>query len=327
MPFQHVVDDPSRDAIFLVLRINDGHEEHVRSVLDEYKDLVKSVAFRNPEAKLFSVLGIGYDAWPRLTSAPRPSLLSPFEEIKGPQHTAPATEGDLLLHLRAEEFDMCHEMARVLLRRFGDSVSIVDETHGFKYFDRRDLLGFVDGSANPIPDNAYGNVFLGDEADYPGGTYVTVQKYIHDIDAWDKMNTEAQENVVGRTKLDNVELTADKKPADSHVAVNEHDGRMYRENMVFSNFRNGKTGTYFIGYVCDPERIMKRLRKMFTGDPEGKFTHDRILDFSTALTGTNFFVPGVKMMDDFKDLPQAQSPKGSVSASVSASRRGCVAPR
>ncbi|WCZ32494.1 Dyp-type peroxidase [Corynebacterium massiliense] len=305
MSFQHIVDKPSRNAIFLVLKITPGRANDVRAVLDEYKDLVKSVAFRNPEADLFSVLGIGYDAWPLLTSAPRPSLLQPFQEIVGPRHTAPATDGDLLLHLRAEEFDMCHEMARVLLRRFGSAVSILDETHGFKYFDRRDLLGFVDGSANPVSDNAGENVFLPQEADYPGGTYVTVQKYLHDIQAWDELSVESQEDVVGRTKLDNIELPADKKPADSHVAVNENDGRMYRENMVFGSFQDDVTGTYFIGYVRDPERITKRLRKMFAGDPDGKFSHDRILDFSTALTGTNFFVPSVNMMDDFKELPPA----------------------
>ena len=240
--------------------------------------------------------------WPRLTSAPMPERLKEFEAIDA-AHKAPATPGDILLHFRANTYDLCHEMARQVLDQLGDAARVIDETHGFKYLDQRDLLGFVDGTANPLAEEALDTVLLGDNADYPRGSYVTVQKYIHDLAKWNELSTEEQEKVIGRTKADDIELDDDTKPTNSHVALNDLEEDIYRENMVFGSFAAGEMGTYFIGYAKDPENVMERLRNMFIGKPEGNY--DRILDFSTALTGTNFFVPSADLMKNFDELPPA----------------------
>lgn len=301
MPIQHIVDKPSRAALFLVLGVSPGGEDEVRDLISSFAGLVKSVDFRYSAENLFAVLGIGARLWSRLTSAPAPSALREFQPIEGALHRAPATDGDLLFHFRADSYDVCYELASQLLQRLGSAVTVLDETQGFKYLDQRDLLGFVDGTANPTGPAALDCVLLDDAADYPGSSYITVQKYLHDMAAWRALSVEEQERVIGRSKVDDIEMDDDVKPSNSHVALNDLDEDIYRENMVFGSFKEGHSGTYFIGYARDPEQINERLSNMFVGDPVGNY--DRILDYSTAVTGTNFFAPSVELMDSFGELP------------------------
>ena len=129
-----------------------------------------------------------------------------------------------------------------------------------------------------------------------------MQKYLHDLDAWDALAVEEQERVVGRTKLSDIELPDEVKPANSHVALNTIIGpdgeqrQIMRFNMPFGRVGAGEFGTYFIGYARSPEVIEQMLTNMFIGKPPGN--HDRILDFSTALTGNLFFVPSGDFLDD-----------------------------
>jgi porphyrinogen peroxidase len=168
-------------AIFLVLTVRSGGESTIRDLLEDLSGLQRSVGFRLPSAELSCVTGIGAELWDRLFAGPRPAELHRFRAWKGPRHTAPATPGDLLFHLRAGQQDVCFEMAAKIAERLRDVADVVDETHGFKYFDERDLLGFVDGTENPTGDEAMRHVVIGDEdPDFAGGSYVMVQKYLHD---------------------------------------------------------------------------------------------------------------------------------------------------
>ncbi|MBV8528390.1 MAG: Dyp-type peroxidase, partial [Candidatus Dormibacteraeota bacterium] len=180
----------------------------------------------------------------------------------------------------------------------------------FKYFDERDLLGFVDGTENPTGDVARDAVTIGDEdAAFAGGSYVIVQKYVHDMQAWNTLSTEDQEKVFGRTKLQDIEMPDDIKPANSHLALNviEDDNgnelKILRDNMPFGSIANDEYGTYYIAYAKTPDITERMLRNMFLGDPVGN--SDRVLDFSTALTGCLFFVPTADFLDDPPDLPPA----------------------
>jgi putative iron-dependent peroxidase len=229
-------------------------------------------------------------------------------ELTGRRHRAPATPGDLLFHLRARREDLCFELARLIMERLDGAVTVVDEVHGFKYFDDRDLLGFVDGSENPEGRAAADAVLIGDEdPGFAGGSYVIVQKYLHDLRTWNALPSDEQERVIGRTKLANTELPDDVKPADSHVALNTitgEDGREHkivRENMPFGTLGEGEFGTFFIGYARTPEVTEQMLRNMFLGD--GRASHDRILDFSTAITGCLFHVPTAGFLDDLPAAP------------------------
>lgn len=300
---QDVVVPPAGSAIFLVATVRSGAEAEVLSLLADVPGLIRSVAFRVPEQQLTCVVGIGAELWDRLYDAPRPRGLHPFRELTGARHTAVATPGDLLFHVRAQRMDACFELARHLTGRLAGRADVVDEVHGFRYFDERDLLGFVDGTENPSGAAAVAAVQVGDEDPaFAGSSYAIVQKYLHDLDAWGALTVEEQERVIGRTKLDDIELPEAVKPPDSHVAANtivDADGmqrQIVRENMPFGTLGTAELGTYFMGYAADPEVIERMLENMFLGDPPGR--HDRILDFSTAVTGSLYFVPTVDFLED-----------------------------
>ena len=312
---QLVIVPPPRAAVFLVATLEPGGENGVRDLLGDVSGLRRSVAFRAPDAALSCVVGIGSAAWDRLFSGPRPRELHPFEALEGPRHRAPATPGDLLFHVRAQRMDLCFELARLLAERLEGAARVVDEVHGFKYFDERDLLGFVDGSENPEGNLAADSVYVGDEdPEFSGGSYVIVQKYVHDLAAWNALPSDEQEKVIGRTKMENIELSDETKPVDSHVALNtvtDEDGterKIVRENMAFGSISEGEFGTYFIGYARTPEVTEQMLRNMFLGDRPG--VHDRILEFSTAETGNLFHVPTEDFLDDLPDAPEGAAETG-----------------
>jgi putative iron-dependent peroxidase len=312
---QAVLSPLTSSAIFLVVTIDPGGESVVRELLPDLAGLVRSVGFRILEGKLTCVTGIGSESWDRLFAGPRPAELHPFREVAGARHTAIATPGDLLFHIRAGKLDLCFELASQLMERLRGAVTVQDEVHGFKYFDERDLIGFVDGTENPSGPAANTAVVIGaadpeQDPDFTGGSYVVVQKYLHDLDAWNALPVEAQERAIGRRKLSDIELPDDIKPADSHVAlttITDPDGterQIIRDNMPFGAPGRGEFGTYFIGYAATPSVIEQMLDNMFIGDPPGN--HDRLLDFSTAFTGTLFHVPTADFLEDPPPSPESQ---------------------
>jgi putative iron-dependent peroxidase len=303
---QSVLGKLTEAAIFLVLVVDRGGEDGVRELLADVSGIKRSVGFRIPDGELTCVTGIGAELWDRLfgdSSHPRPAGLHRFAPLAGDRHQAPSTPGDLLFHIRAHRLDLCFELAQRLCERLAGFANVVDEVHGFKSFDERDLLGFVDGTENPEGVAAERAVTVGEEDPaFAGGSYVAVQKYVHDLTGWDALPTEEQERAIGRTKLSDLELPDDVKPANSHVALNTivgEDGeerQIVRFNMPFGRVGAGEFGTYFIGYAAAPDVIEEMLRNMFVGRPPGNY--DRILDFSTAVTGNLFFVPTLDFLDD-----------------------------
>ncbi|MFG2789612.1 Dyp-type peroxidase [Streptomyces sp. NPDC048419] len=299
-------------SIFLVATIDPGGEAVTRDVLSDVSSLQRAVGFRaEPEGRLSCVTGIGSQAWDRLFAGPRPAELHPFRELNGPVHRAVSTPGDLLFHIRAARLDLCFALATEIMARLGEAVTVRDEVHGFQYLDKRDLLGFVDGTENPTGSPARAAVLIGDEdPDFAGGSYVIVQKYVHDLEAWNALPVETQERVIGRRKLNDIELDDKVKPADSHVAltsITEPDGterEILRDNMPFGTVGRGEFGTYFIGYARTPAVTETMLERMFLGTQDA--AHDRILDFSTPLTGSLFHVPTADFLDDLPEPPAAQ---------------------
>ena len=305
---QSVLMPLSGSAIFLVVQVEEGGEDRTRDLLERLSGLVRSVGFRVPDGNLSCVASIGSDAWDRLFSGPRPAELHPFVEVKGAIHHAPATPGDLLFHIRASHQDQCFELAQQIMNVLDGAATVVDEVHGFKYFEMRDLLGFVDGTENPTGTDAEAAVLIGDEdPDFRGGSYVIVQKYLHNLKTWNALSVEQQEAAVGRTKLDDIEFPDAKKAANAHIVLNvieDEDGnqqQILRDNMPFGTIGTQEFGTYFIGYAKSPAVTELMLRRMFIGVPEG--THDRLLDFSTAVTGGLFFTPTSDFLDDLPPAP------------------------
>jgi porphyrinogen peroxidase len=310
---QPVLSPLTAAAIFLVLTMSPGAEEIVRGLLSDVAGLQRSVGFRIPDGKLECVVAIGSRAWDRLFRGPRPAELHPFRELAGPRHRAPATPGDLLFHIRATRMDLCFEYAAQVMARLAAVVTVADEVHGFRYFDERDLIGFVDGTESPGGQDAVAAAIVaGGDPGFAGGSYVTVQKYLHDMAAWNALAVGDQERVIGRTKLADIELPDDVKPANSHVALNTVTGpdgaevQIVRANMPFGEAGRGEFGTYFIGYAASPAVTEQMLRNMFLGRPPGNT--DRILDFSTAVTGGLFFAPPADFLEELPGPPTGSSP-------------------
>lgn len=310
---QPIVAPLTKVAIFLVITLKDGaeYDNNVRKLCADLSALLRAVGFRDLEGRLTCVMAVGSTAWDRIFGTPRPKELHPFREIRGVHH-AVATPGDVLFHIRsATRMDLCFELAALIMSRLGDAVAAADEVHGFNYFDDRDLIGFVDGTENPVADEAKNATIIGEEdPDFAGGSYVVVQKYLHDLHRWNQVPVGEQEGIVGRTKLSDIELDDSVKPSYAHNALttiieNGEQIDILRDNMPFGDASKGEFGTYFIGYARSPRTIELMLENMFVGRPPGNY--DRLLDFSRAITGSLFFVPSATFLDSVvpTDAPQS----------------------
>lgn len=292
----------SRSALFIVATLSEGTEsaDAVRALCADLSGLLRAVGFRDLNSGLSCVMGFGAAAWDRLFDGPRPKDLHPFREIRGVHH-AVSTPGDLLFHIRATRMDLCFELAAQLVWRLGGAIRVVDETHGFKYFDDRDLIGFVDGTENPVGQACIDAVIIGDEdPPFAGGSYVIVQKYLHALDKWNALPVETQEGIIGRKKLSDIEIDEAAKQPFAHnvltnIVENGEQLQIVRDNMPFGSIGAGEFGTYFIGYARSPQRIERMLENMFVGNPPGNYDH--LLDFSRAVTGSLFFVPTATFLD------------------------------
>jgi putative iron-dependent peroxidase len=317
---QPVLAPLTRAAIFLVVCIKPDRESYatVRSFCGDLAGLIRAVEFRDIDAGLTCVAAFGSDAWDKLFGRPRPAELHPFREIRSGGRHAVSTPGDILFHVRARRMDICFELVTQIMERLGEAVSGVDEVHGFRYFEDRDLIGFVDGTENPRGTVALEAALVGDEdAPFADGSYVIVQKYLHDMKSWNALSTEAQERIIGRKKLSDIELDDSVKPASAHSALTVivEDGKevkILRDNMPFGRPGHGEFGTYFIGYSRTPRITELMLENMFVGRPPGNY--DRLLDFSRAITGSLFFAPSATFLENLGEEEPAAiaaSPVGS----------------
>ena len=308
MPNQEAIPQPvasplTRAAIFLVVTVHPGvkNRSTIRHFCRDLSGLVRSAGFRELDGSLSCVMAFGSDAWDTLFGPPKPSELRSFREIHAGKRHAVSTPGDLLFHIRAQRMDLCFELATHIMARLGAAVTPVDEVHGFRYFDSRDLIGFVDGTENPKGQEAIEATLIGEEDPaFAGGSYVIVQKYLHDLAAWNALPTEEQERIVGRRKLTDIELDDSVKPDFAHNALTKiveggREIKILRDNMPFGHAAQGEFGTYFIGYSRSPRTIEQMLENMFIGRPPGNY--DRLLDFSRAVTGSLFFVPSASVLE------------------------------
>lgn len=310
---QAVFSPVTRHAIFLVATFspNPAQLAAVRGWCADISGVIRSVGKRSPAGNLSCVCGFGSTAWDRLFGQPRPALLHPFREIGTSDRVAVSTPGDILLHIRADEMDLCFELATQLMNKLGDAVTVIEEVHGFRYFDQRAMIGFVDGTENPEGHEAFDYTVIGEEdAEFSGGSYVLVQKYLHDMKGWNSLSVETQERIIGRHKQSNIELDEDVKPSSSHSSLttltdeNGNEIKILRDNMPFGKPGMGEFGTYFIGYARSPQPIEQMLENMFVGRPAGNY--DRLLDFSRAVTGSLFFTPSATLLEALaeRDAPQ-----------------------
>ena len=305
---QPVLAPLTSSAIFLVACIKHDKESCaiVRSLCADLPGIFRAVDFRRIEGGLSCVAAFGSDAWETLFGRSRPAELHPFREILFDGRHAVATPADVLFHIRAKRMDLCFEMVAQIMERIGGAVTVVDETHGFRYFEDRDLLGFVDGTENPRAGAALDAALVGEEDPaFAGGSYVIIQKYLHDMTRWNALSTEDQERIIGRKKLSDIELSDEVKPPSAHSALttiveNGKEMKILRDNMPFGKPGLGEFGTYFIGYCRTPRTTEQMLENMFIGRPPGNY--DRLLDFSRAVSGSLFFAPSTVFLENCGNL-------------------------
>jgi len=300
---QNVTDYTNNNTIFMVWNFNDSPEvgDVFQRICKLLINLNNSANVRFPVSRASCVMGIGHDAWLKLQlPTPMPKELIDFVPVAGAKHTAISTKGDLHFHIRADTTSICYDMAAEITKVLDPVAVSVEEVHGFRYWDSRSILGFVDGTENPHgQDRELFSLVADEDPDYKGGSYLFVQKYMHNLSAWKNLTTEQQENVIGRYKANDIEMADDVKPANSHIALANigDDLKIVRDNMPFGKMSTNDMGTYFIAYASTFTTVQKMLTNMFVGSPEGNY--DRILDFSTAKTGSLFFVPTFNMVDDW----------------------------
>lgn len=299
---QNVLDYHGNNTIFMVWNFKKNTEikDAFQSICALVINLNNSGDTRFPDSGVSCVMGIGHDAWLQLQlPVPLPKELENFAPVAGEKHTAVASKGDLHFHLRGNNSSICYDMAAAISDILNPAAICVEEVHGFRYWDGRSILGFVDGTENPKgKERAYFGLIGDDDPAYCGGSYLFVQKYIHNLNAFKSLPVEEQEKVFGRSKRDDIEMPDNIKPSNSHSALANigDDFKIIRDNMPFGNMSTNEMGTYFIAYASTFSTVKKMLNNMFIGSPEGNY--DRLLDFSTAKTGTLFFVPSVTFLDN-----------------------------
>ena len=297
-------------AIVLVVCIKPDRESYAtaRSLCSDLPGIFRAVDFRRTGAGLSCVAGFGSDAWDKLFGTPRPAELHPFRDIRTGERHAVSTPPDALFPTR---MDMCFEVVTQIMERTGGAVSAVDETHGFRYFDDRDLLGFVDGTEHPRGEAALNAALVaGEDSQFAGGSYVIIQKYLHEMGRWNALSTEEHERIIGRKKLSDIELSDAVKPSSAHNALTSivekgKEVKILRDNMPFDKPGHGEFGTYFIGYSRCPRTTEQMLENMFIGRPPGNY--DRLLDLSRAVTGSLLFAPSATFLEALGDEEPSRS--------------------
>jgi putative iron-dependent peroxidase len=291
-------------AIFLTLMLSDGPVAvaTVRQVAAALPALTSAIAAQWGEATLGSAIGFGPAVWPRLFDGAPPDDLVPFERLADGPHEAPATPADLFIHVHSARHDVNFALAREVMSRLGGAVSLVEEVHGFKNQGGRDLTGFVDGTENP-KDDERPEAALVVEGEFAGGSYVSIQRYVHALDRWSHLAVSEQEAVIGRTKPDDQELADDVKPPTAHIArvVIEEDGeelKILRHSLPYGT--TSEHGLYFVAYGRSPGPFRQMLERMILRDKNGDY--DRLLDFSRAVTGAAFFVPSVELLSRLAEV-------------------------
>lgn len=276
-------------GLFLTLVLADGDLAPVRRVLVALPDMTEALAAQLDEPTLVSSVAIGAACWGRLTGRECPEGLVPFASLADGGRKAPATPADLFLHIHSPRHDANLMLARRVMAALGSHVRVVEEVMGFRHLGNRDLTGFVDGTENPEGDERAGVALLA-EGPFAGGSFVSLQRYVHDLPRWEGLSTPDQEAAVGRTKESDEEMEV--KPPSAHIArvVIEEDGvelEVLRHSMPYGT--TSENGLYFVAYCASPAPFRKMLERMVLSAGDGH--HDRLLDFTRAVTGAAFFAP------------------------------------
>lgn len=302
---QDVWKDPGKNVSFIVLALNrqdlTDEQEQVANFADMSQAIIRSMRIRKPEAGLQVAIGFSNQAWDYLfPDAKKPQELETYQTLTGAEYSMPASDGDIFLHIRASEEAVVYEIVRQFMKLLAPVTTVIDETKGFRYLEGRAIIGFIDGTEAPAPEDAADYAIIGDEdSDFINGSYAFAQKWQHDMAFWENLSVEHQEKAVGRHKFDDMELDDDDKLENAHnvaskLEIDGEEQKIIRMNVPFSDPAMDYTGTYFIGYARHWQVTKQMLEQMLEKS-------DFLLTFSTLLSGQLFFIPSRDTLADIAD--------------------------
>mgnify|MGYP000610317935 CR=1 FL=1 len=293
-PYQSgIIAEASSNALFITLNVNRSAIDAFKNTLSTSPTLIDEIQQQFPDAELHAAIGLSSLIWPKVDTK-CPQHLAPFPHIVGPEVEIKPTDVDMVLHIRASRYDATYQLANTLYRAFGESVTLVEEVHCFKYLDNRDLTGFVDGTENPEGEKRKAVALVGEEdPDFQYGSYFHLMRFVHDLEKWEKEDLKTQEDVFGRTKYSNQEYPAAKKSVHAHTkrtSIKDADGKsmeILRQSMPFASLT--KKGLMFASYSNNPAIFNLMLDSMIKGDQQGNTDH--LMKYTEATSGQAFFVP------------------------------------
>ncbi|MHA3053713.1 Dyp-type peroxidase [Acinetobacter sp. ANC 4633] len=296
---------PSDHARFLVVRLNQLSLYDLKKQLEKFFSERDRLITQHPNEQIKTAVAFGPELWHQLHGT-TPAGFNQLDPQAG-AFNMPVQPADVLIHIASQRTDICFSLSQTFFNGIQDKVEVLDERACFRYLDGRDLTGFIDGTENPqFSDNREETALLGAEAgEFAGGSFVFAQRYVHDLDKWRRLKVDVQEQVIGRTKLESIELDDEAKPENAHIArtvVEDDEGEeleILRHSLPYGD-GHGDQGLFFIAYTKDLTRIDRMLQRMFGTSGDG--IHDRLLHFVAAVDGAYYFAPSERLLEQVLDL-------------------------
>jgi porphyrinogen peroxidase len=239
------------------------------------------------------VVGFGADLWRDVSPRGAPEDLKPFESIEGREgHTAPSAQHDAWLWLSGAEPDVTWHSARAAVLAVRDAAEVAAEQPGFTYQGGRDITGFIDGTANPPIRRAADVALVPPGHAGEGGSHVLTMRWVHDLETFNQLSVDEQQEVFGRTKADSIELSDSEKPSTAHIArvevtVGGEELELFRRSVPYGTA--AECGLNFVAFSAARERYDLLLERMFGKTDDG--VRDRLTDFSRPVSGAFYFAP------------------------------------
>lgn len=295
---------PSDHARFIVLRLKDLTISELKQQIAALLSTRDRLITQHPNDQIKTAIAFGPELWSQLyTETP-----TGFKQLNPEQgaFNMPVEPADVFIHIASARADICFAMSQAFFAGIQTKVEVLDERPCFRFFDGRDMTGFIDGTENPqFPDDRAETALLPEDAEaFADGSFIFAQRYIHDLAKWQQLKVDAQEQVFGRTKLESIELDDDIKPQNAHIArtviEDEDDEEMeiLRHSLPYGDGK-GEQGLFFVAYTNNLSIIDAMLQRMFGTSGDG--IHDRLLHFTTAIDGAYYFAPSDELLEEILD--------------------------
>lgn len=299
---QDVWKDAGKSVEFIVLQLKRKNQEndkkHIIEFVDRYQAILRSHKIRNVDSNIKASLGFSYMGWRYLfPDASVPKELEEYKDMSHNKYVMPkGINGDLFIHIRANNEGVIYDIVSQLMIFLRSFTTVLDETKGFRYLEGRAIIGFIDGTENPLCEEVSNYGLIGDEdPEFTNGSYAFAQKWKHDIDQWDSYATDIQEKAIGRKKFSDLELEDESKYPNAHnvvskAEINGNEQKIIRMNVPYSQPAHNIKGTYFIGYSRYWHVTKLMLENMLN---KGDF----LLSFSKILYSQLFFIPSKDILE------------------------------